>query len=269
MHTLNTIAVALSASALFMNTALAVPSHNLEQRHPHPQAVASSAAITNPSAAASAFWAEGSGDTSEVARAAAPTDSSTPSTSTAAAPSAAAAPAGSSAASAPGPLTAQQLIQIDSTTASCSGAQNASQCRTAEQAAGPIQASFDKYGITHPSVKATLIATMLYESASFRYYEHKDRNGQGTRNMMSKQFVQQYATSLGLQPAEAFVNDTASFGSAAWFITTHCPLSTRQHIWGGNQSGYEDFVTNCLGAPAGETQRTTLWQAGIKVLGSA
>lgn len=57
------------------------------------------------------------------------------------------------------------------------------QCRTVNQAAGPILRSFEKYRITTPGEKAALLSLMAFESAEFKYQRnvYPGTPGQGSK----------------------------------------------------------------------------------------
>ncbi|KAL9049753.1 MAG: hypothetical protein Q9162_007043 [Coniocarpon cinnabarinum] len=230
--------------------------------------------------ASSDFWALAAPPPSTAAPAPAPAPpqpqpSANPSAAAAAAPGPAAPPGG-------GALTGAQLAQIDpKIAADCSKAANGphkAECRTASDAAPFIQQSFDDFGIAHPAVKAALISTMCFESGHLQYNTHIVPNGQGTRNMMMPKFIEEYGQYLKLTPppngnlsVPILASDKFSFGSAAWYLTQKCGdvSKSRQPMWGGKVDGFQKYVTDCLQAGSADmADRTTLWQAGLKVLGN-
>ncbi|KAB8356688.1 hypothetical protein FH972_024264 [Carpinus fangiana] len=177
-----------------------------------------------------------------------------------------------------GGLTLDKLLLIAPKSASCDAAPYASECSTAAQALPHIVDSFNDYDITHPSVQAALVATMAYESAEFVYnrnhFPSPGRPGQGTKAMMMPEFTAEYAASLSLSStgdaqavADAVEQPQYTFGAAAWYITTKCDFSVREAMWGGSESGWEAYVTGCLGTTVDEG-RKAYWQKAIEVLGS-
>ncbi|KAF2681842.1 hypothetical protein K458DRAFT_420224 [Lentithecium fluviatile CBS 122367] len=180
-------------------------------------------------------------------------------------------------------VTAEDLIAIDSNTATCDGAKFADECATAADAAPAISASFEKYGIETPGEQAALIAIMLFESGSFKYNKNHysptgPRPGQGTRNMQGEAYNKQYAAEVMPTAASssgdaltAALNKEAdiSFGSAAWYLTKAEPGKCTQQIRGGlaaaTKEGWNAYLTQCVGTPA-DPARDVSWRAAIKVL---
>ncbi|KAI5284675.1 hypothetical protein KEM54_001147, partial [Ascosphaera aggregata] len=126
-------------------------------------------------------------------------------------------------------------------------------CRTPEQAAGPILASFVKYNLTLPQEKAAVVANIAYESDEFKYDEWTDHGSsepnplgeRGTRNMQTAQDNQEYAISLLTPGVSASVirqwsaretldwlnaDDDRSFGSSAWYLSSKCGYRNRYII---------------------------------------
>ncbi|KAK4545723.1 hypothetical protein LTR36_002677 [Oleoguttula mirabilis] len=182
-------------------------------------------------------------------------------------------------------ITAADIISIDPKTSSCANAPVAGQCRTAEQAAPLVDISFTNFGIADFNSQAALVALMLYESGDFQYSTniYPGIAGQGTRNMQNPEDNLAYAeflsttctncgiTSAQVQEAEAegpaavldLVNtDEWSFGSAAWFLTTQCGESVQQGLAAGTQTGWENYLTECLRATVND-ERNQLWSAAM------
>lgn len=175
-------------------------------------------------------------------------------------------------------LTPEGLLRIVPNAASCAGAPYPSECRTAEQAAPHIIASFDKYKITHPQVQAVLVSLMAYETDDFKYginhYPGPGTPGQGTRNMQSPKYNFLYAKDLGLGVAPtatpqtlmaSLTQDQYSWGSAAWFVTSQCPYKIRTDMWKGGQAAWETYLTSCVGTTAND-QRLAYWKRATKEL---
>lgn len=174
---------------------------------------------------------------------------------------------------------ANDLVTIESTTASCAGAPLAAECRTAAQAAPWISASFATFGITDYYTQAALISLMVYESGGFKYSQNHFPGvpGQGTRNMQSPAYNLKYAQYLATLPSSnitaadvataqakgpaavlALVNtDKWSFASAAWYLTQECNPSISQGLAEGTQVGWSNYLT-CVGTPA-TNDRTQIW----------
>jgi hypothetical protein len=193
--------------------------------------------------------------------------------------------------SAPGALTAEQIIKIDPKTATCDGTgEFAAECADAARAAPAISASFEKYGIETPGEQAALIAIMLFESGSFKYNKNHfsptgPRPGQGTRNMQMLPFNLKYAKDVlpadvaakaeaeGGDAVTAALNedDAISFGSAAWFLTKAQPDKCTQQIRDGlaaaTKAGWDAYLTECVGTTA-DPERDVSWKAAVEVLGA-
>ncbi|KAI5458669.1 hypothetical protein BGZ63DRAFT_50825 [Mariannaea sp. PMI_226] len=159
------------------------------------------------------------------------------------------------------------------------------ECRTAEQAAPFIEASFKKYDIIHPEVQAALIALMAFESVEFQYKHNVSpgRPGQGTANMQMAPYnfeygnclpdVQQKISQAGFTSADNLSDDQLNevlswvtvdehnFGSAAWYITKKCPYSVREALKANIDAGFATYITECVG--------TTLTDDRIKYLTAA
>lgn len=138
------------------------------------------------------------------------------------------------------------------------------QCRSAVQAAGPIQQSFEKYYINAIGEKAAVLTWLLYASSNFKY----DRRtgpllGVGTRNMQSAGHNTEYAHYVLDLPSEDVVtnlhrilqNDDLSFGSAAWWLSTICPLSIRSQLQekSVSRAAFKNFAVRCVGLESFET----------------
>lgn len=188
----------------------------------------------------------------------------------------------------------QLLVAIAPKTTSCDGAPAAGQCRTAAQAAGPIQKSFDTYGITTNSEKAALISLMAFETGGFKYNENMfpGRPGQGTRNMQMINFNVLYAQSLpcmaedlakaagassginaaALTPQQANAvrkllteDEELDFGSAAWFLTTQCTAEVRKALQTKGVDGWSKYITECIGTTVADRQ--PMFTAALQALG--
>lgn len=181
-------------------------------------------------------------------------------------------------------LDPQALIAISAATASCDGAPYPAECRTAQQAAGPISDSFTKYGISSPYEKAALIALMIYESGSFKYaqnyYPPPGTPGKGTRNMQSPANNLLYAQSVipadQLAPVEsdpvsvlALVNtDELSFASAAWYLTATAGCDAyREGLQSGSLDGWHAYLSNCV-ITTPTADRDTVWYSAIAQVGN-
>ncbi|KAK3208269.1 hypothetical protein GRF29_77g152069 [Pseudopithomyces chartarum] len=184
-------------------------------------------------------------------------------------------------------ITPNQIIRIAPTTVACPrDLPYLSECADAKTAAPALTAAFEKYNITSPNTRAALIATMIYESGSFRYnhnhFPAPGRPGQGTRNMQMATYNEKYATDLfgaaavakakevGTQEAVedrvlALVQgDEESFGSAAWLLKG-CDASIEEGLATGEMSGWDAYLTECIGTEHGE-DRDVAWEKAKEVL---
>ncbi len=181
-------------------------------------------------------------------------------------------------------LTADQLTQIAPTSNTCTGAAQPDECLTADKAVPFILASFKTYKITAPATQAALIATMALESGEFKYAKNHfpapGRPGQGTRNMQSKEFNDEYAASIPevakLMPeaqkhGDSGVRDLLTnfgdydFGSAAWFLTSQCTADVQSALAKGGDQAFAGYLA-CIGTQ-GTNARTKYYQAALKALG--
>ncbi|KAK7542690.1 uncharacterized protein J3D65DRAFT_225205 [Phyllosticta citribraziliensis] len=169
---------------------------------------------------------------------------------------------------APWSVLVSRILATSSNTSSCDGAAYPNECRTAAQAGPPIFASWAKYDISSMATRAAVVSLMLYESGDFKYNWGHFVSGQtihtpgkGTRNMQSATYNEEYATFLfgadkvaqakssgGADGVLSLVSgDEASFGSAAWFLTTQCTKAVQQGVASGTQAGFEEYITGCIG----------------------
>lgn len=180
-------------------------------------------------------------------------------------------------------LTAEQLIQIDNTTASCSGGEWPEECVDATAAATALNKAFATYQITSVEEQAAIVAYEMFESGSFKFnenhYPSPGNPSQGTRMMASPTFVKEYATavvgadavaqaeSAGGGPAIlALVNadDEKSFGSAPWFVTTKCSPEIRAGLQAGTTDGWHNFLTQCIATTVAD--RDNLWVKAKQIM---
>ena len=109
---------------------------------------------------------------------------------------------------------------------------------------------------------------MLFETVHLNYNHNLKNKAQGTRSMMQPNFVDEYAKSLGMTSEQVFADDVASFGSTAWYLVNKCDFKVRQGMWGGQESGYKAYVTDCLQAGSADLDtRMALWKKGLDVIG--
>ncbi|KAH6670630.1 hypothetical protein B0J14DRAFT_640632 [Halenospora varia] len=173
-------------------------------------------------------------------------------------------------------------LRVATTSGTCDGAQNPSECRTNIQAAQPLVNAFQKYGIYSTAEMAAVTALIAFESGDFKFnINHTPgRAGQGTRNMMMPNFVLKYAKSIpelaskvsAITPAtsttglsddvlnqirDLVLPDEYSFASGAWFLATEC-ASVRSEIQAGGTAGFTAFM-KCVGVPDVTQPRMDYW----------
>jgi len=174
-------------------------------------------------------------------------------------------------------LTADNLIAIAPTTASCDGAPFPDECADATAAATAINKAFETYKITSKGERAAIVAYELFESGNFKYkrnhFPEPGRPGQGTRMMAMPPIIEKYATAIagadavatakatGVDAVLDLVNsdDEKSFGSAAWYVTT-CSAEVRAGLDAATIEGWHAFLTECVNTPSA-AERDTLWTA--------
>lgn len=100
------------------------------------------------------------------------------------------------------------------------------------------------------------------------------------RNMQSPSFNKKYASSLpelkdklpsvSNSPADLLDllrNDgTTDFGSGAWFLTTQCSKEVRAALADGSESGWERYISDCVGTSVTD-ERREYWERAVEALG--
>lgn len=100
------------------------------------------------------------------------------------------------------------------------------------------------------------------------------------RNMQSPTFNDKYASSIpdiSDEYASAKGNVSAildlllsdekyDFGSAAWFLTTQCTDSVRTELQKGTESGWEGYISSCVGTTVTD-ERKAYWTKALETLG--
>ncbi|OQE05152.1 hypothetical protein PENVUL_c027G07508 [Penicillium vulpinum] len=179
-------------------------------------------------------------------------------------------------------LTESQLLAIAPTSKSCTKAPAKGECATAKQAAKFISKSFDKYKVTSQAEQAAIISLMAFESEDFKYNKNHFPGvaGQGTRNMQSPSFNKKYASSLpeikdklpGVSNSPGDLLDllrsdaATDFGSGAWFLTTQCSKSVRNALAHGSETGWQRFISDCVGTSVTD-ERRDYWERAIEAIG--
>jgi hypothetical protein len=179
------------------------------------------------------------------------------------------------------PLTAGIIEKINPATSSCAGAAYPDECITAAQAAPAVALSYGTYNIDSPGAQAAVLALMMFESDGFVYDQKHfpPTPGQGTRNMMSPQFVSQYATHLlGAAAVSAAGSPAAvlqlvsglddSCGSGAWFLATVCPGVLAQFATDPEGAWTAYYGSGCISTTL-TADRTALWNQAKVLFGVA
>ncbi|ORY14469.1 hypothetical protein BCR34DRAFT_434481, partial [Clohesyomyces aquaticus] len=158
-------------------------------------------------------------------------------------------------------ITAALLTKIAPSTSSCISAPILSECANATVAAPAIVRSFNNYDITSLGEQAALISLILYESGDFKYNKNHfpppGVPGQGTRNMQSAKYNEMYAREIGIE--DPMLDENASFGSAAWFLTTQCTEEVRRGLESGEKEEYRVYLEDCVGTRDTE-EREKVWE---------
>ncbi|KAL4936850.1 hypothetical protein BDV06DRAFT_84781 [Aspergillus oleicola] len=182
-------------------------------------------------------------------------------------------------------LTPAQIKLIAPKSASCANVTTfTDECRTAEQAAPALTTAFLNYGVTSKAEQAAVLGLIAFESGEFRYarnhFPEPGNPGQGTRNMQSPTFNQEYGASfpsIADRIAEAgddlsamldiiLEDPVRDFGSGAWFLTNHCDMEFRAPLQTGSEEGWEGFITECVGTDANGDRRG-YWVKAKQALG--
>lgn len=61
-------------------------------------------------------------------------------------------------------------------------------------------------------------------------------------------------------------NETYDFGSGAWFLTTQCSRDVRAKLQSGSESGWQLYISDCVGTSVTE-ERRGYWMKAVKALG--
>jgi hypothetical protein len=80
---------------------------------------------------------------------------------------------------------------------------------------------------------------------------------------------EQYASATGNVSAILdllLTDETYDFGSAAWFLTTQCSDSVRAELQKGSESGWEGYISSCVGTTVTD-ERREYWQKAGGALG--
>lgn len=167
-------------------------------------------------------------------------------------------------------MSAADLITIAPNTTSCDGAKFPAECRDASMAAPHIAASFHQHDIHSFGAQAALVAIMLFESGDFKYKMNHFPGvaGQGTRNMQSPAYNEEYAEWIAAHGEDAAITtnsvaaakaqgpaqlldlintDHWGFGSAAWFLHTQCDAGIADALADASRASFETYLKDCIG----------------------
>ncbi|KAJ2523010.1 hypothetical protein H4217_000353 [Coemansia sp. RSA 1939] len=147
-----------------------------------------------------------------------------------------------------------------------------SECATNPRALVSINKAIAKYGITRKSEVIAMVALMAFESGDWLYNINHTPGvpGQGTRAMISPEFVAQYAQLLHPDQApkavsvvdklQLVLNDDDSFGSAFWFLTAKAPQyhNNDARLRAGNAADFKDYVVTGLNG-GWDPRREDVW----------
>ncbi|KAJ5972777.1 uncharacterized protein N7479_002695 [Penicillium vulpinum] len=100
------------------------------------------------------------------------------------------------------------------------------------------------------------------------------------RNMQSPSFNKKYASSLpeikdklpGVSNSPGDLLDllrsdaATDFGSGAWFLTTQCSKSVRNALAHGSETGWQRFISDCVGTSVTD-ERRDYWERAIEAIG--
>ncbi|KAJ1951163.1 hypothetical protein EC988_004124 [Linderina pennispora] len=154
------------------------------------------------------------------------------------------------------------------------------ECASNARALSAINKALQKYSITRRSEAVAILSLMAQESADWMFninhYPEPGRPGQGTRNMMFYNFVEEYAKFLHPEQANALLgaggepsdstknavrelvlNDDDSFASGFWFLT-HKASSFHNNpakLIEGSEASFEDYIVNGIGTSMSDTRR--------------
>jgi hypothetical protein len=161
---------------------------------------------------------------------------------------------------------------------------DATECRTADQAAPFLIQAMQDYQVWHAAEIAAVLALMAFESVNFQYKHNVSpgRPGQGTANMQMINYNTLYAQSIpalatqvaaiGTISTDAQMNqllalvtdDKYNFGSGPWFLTTQCS-SIRDQLQTGTDAGFAAYM-GCVGVTVTD-DRNAYWQRAKQAFG--
>ena len=168
----------------------------------------------------------------------------------------------------------KQLLAIAPTANTCDAANT--ECITASAAIDNIIASFKEYNINTTGEQVALLAWQAFESVDFKFWKNHSQNtpGQGTRCMMSPEFVQEYAAEKfpeiketdKAKLLEAVIKAGGEWGGANWFYQKKCDDSVKNALKArtGTKQAYSDFLTKCVNT--GVNDRMPKWNLAATAL---
>ncbi|KAK3695234.1 hypothetical protein B0T22DRAFT_372541 [Podospora appendiculata] len=161
------------------------------------------------------------------------------------------------------------------TSGSCDGAAFPTECRTASQASGYLIKSLANLTVGEIAAMLALIG-LESDDMKFKHNVTPGTPGQGTSNMMSPSFVNEYAISIfgasavaGKSPDEVLAlvtPDGYNFGSAPWFYQTKCSASVHDALKSGNDAGWAAYM-GCIGVDPNDAHRLAYWSRAKTAFG--
>ncbi|KAJ2850643.1 hypothetical protein IWW36_001754 [Coemansia brasiliensis] len=159
------------------------------------------------------------------------------------------------------------------------------ECALNSAAVSPINKAIRKYKVASRGEIVATLAWMLYESDNWKYnINHFPGNiGQGTRTMMSWNYVSQYAKQLHPNEYEQAVgssgddvssannstktavidlvlNNDDSFGAGFWYLTTQAPSfhNNPSKLRDGNMQDFQEYVQSGI-VTSWNSDREAIW----------
>ncbi|KAJ1942314.1 hypothetical protein FBU59_003233 [Linderina macrospora] len=146
------------------------------------------------------------------------------------------------------------------------------ECAPNTRALAAINKALKKYNITRRGEVVAVLSLMAFESGDWAFninhYPEPGRPGQGTRNMMMYNFVEEYAKYLHPTEANALLgsggtpsdstknavrqlvlNDDDSFGAGFWYLTQKAGSfhDNPAKLIDGNEDSFKDYIVNGVG----------------------
>ncbi|KAJ1977618.1 hypothetical protein H4R35_002223 [Dimargaris xerosporica] len=144
------------------------------------------------------------------------------------------------------------------------------ECRTLDQALGPLNDSFAKYGLKARGQVAAVLSILDFESEGFQFSTNLVNKGQGTFAQLMYPHIKTYAQSIPELKAKLdeiaqtdsslasdksmdavlklVIVDDYSFASAAWFLaqSPECPRDTMKTLESETEDAYKTYLEKCI-----------------------